>query len=61
MRALRTLFAARRCELPAPTAADGPPAGVFDDELLSRVYRRPVEVLAHPRTGAPLVLPRRAI
>ncbi|GAA3104876.1 hypothetical protein GCM10020254_58360 [Streptomyces goshikiensis] len=32
-------------------AADGPPAEVFDDGLLSRVYRQPVEVLPHPRTG----------
>ncbi|MFF0742633.1 heme ABC transporter ATP-binding protein [Streptomyces sp. NPDC004111] len=40
-------------------AACGPPAEVFAGELLSRVYRQPVEVLPHPRTGAPLVLPRR--
>ncbi|MCP3817555.1 heme ABC transporter ATP-binding protein [Streptomyces sp. A3M-1-3] len=40
-------------------AADGPPAEVFGDELLSRVYRQPVEVLAHPHGGAPLVVPRR--
>ncbi len=39
-------------------AADGPPR-VFSEELLSDVYDQPVEVLAHPRTGAPLVLPRR--
>ncbi|MFJ6697492.1 heme ABC transporter ATP-binding protein [Streptomyces sp. NPDC091272] len=37
----------------------GPPAEVFDEELLTRVYRQPVEVLPHPRTGDPLVLPRR--
>ncbi|MFJ3964038.1 heme ABC transporter ATP-binding protein [Streptomyces sp. NPDC090036] len=41
-------------------AVDGPPAEVFEDELLSRVYRQPVEVLPHPRTGAPLVVPVRA-
>ncbi|MFD7320964.1 heme ABC transporter ATP-binding protein [Streptomyces sp. NPDC059875] len=41
-------------------AAEGPPAEVFEEELLSRVYRQPVEVLAHPRTGVPLVVPRRA-
>lgn len=41
-------------------AADGPPAEVFEGELLSRVYRQPVEVLPHPRTGAPLVVPVRA-
>ncbi|MFI5986138.1 heme ABC transporter ATP-binding protein [Streptomyces sp. NPDC051555] len=41
-------------------AVDGPPAEVFEDGLLSRVYRQPVEVLAHPRTGAPLVVPARS-
>lgn len=40
-------------------AADGPPAEVFTEEALTRVYRQPVEVLAHPRTGVPLVVPRR--
>lgn len=40
-------------------AAAGPPAEVFTGELLSDVYRQPVEVLAHPRTGAVLVTPRR--
>lgn len=39
-------------------AAGGPPAAVFTGELLSEVYRRPVDVLAHPRTGAVLVTPR---
>ncbi|MFE3583340.1 heme ABC transporter ATP-binding protein [Streptomyces vinaceus] len=40
-------------------AAEGPPAEVFGGELLSRVYRQPVEVLPHPRTGIPLVVPVR--
>ncbi|WP_348652372.1 heme ABC transporter ATP-binding protein [Streptomyces sp. Isolate_45] len=40
-------------------AADGVPSEVFRDELLSRVYRQPVEVFPHPRTGAPLVVPLR--
>ncbi|MFJ4683150.1 heme ABC transporter ATP-binding protein [Streptomyces sp. NPDC091377] len=40
-------------------AADGPPAEVFSEGLLSEVYDQPVEVLAHPRTGAVLVTPRR--
>ncbi|MFE5769151.1 heme ABC transporter ATP-binding protein [Streptomyces sp. NPDC056485] len=40
-------------------AVDGPPAGVFEGPLLSRVYRQPVEVLPHPRTGVPLVVPVR--
>ncbi|WP_189108075.1 heme ABC transporter ATP-binding protein [Streptomyces camponoticapitis] len=39
--------------------ADGPPADVFDGQLLSRVYRQPVEVFPHPRTGTPLVVPMR--
>ncbi|MER5942725.1 heme ABC transporter ATP-binding protein [Streptomyces sp. NPDC001928] len=40
-------------------AADGPPADVFSERLLSDVYDQPVEVLPHPRTGAVLVTPRR--
>ncbi|MFE0253315.1 heme ABC transporter ATP-binding protein [Streptomyces sp. NPDC059010] len=40
-------------------AADGPPAEVFSERLLSEVYDQPVEVLSHPRTGALLVTPRR--
>ncbi|WP_406508876.1 heme ABC transporter ATP-binding protein [Streptomyces sp. NBC_00212] len=40
-------------------AAEGPPRAVLDAELIGRVYRQPVEVLAHPRTGTPLVVPRR--
>ncbi|WP_329388477.1 heme ABC transporter ATP-binding protein [Streptomyces sp. NBC_01716] len=40
-------------------AAEGPPADVFGGQLLSRVYRQPVEVFPHPRTGTPLVVPVR--
>ncbi|MFJ8884306.1 heme ABC transporter ATP-binding protein [Streptomyces sp. NPDC102402] len=40
-------------------AAAGPPAEVFTDALLGEVYRQPVEVFPHPRTGVPLVVPRR--
>ncbi|MFF3754102.1 heme ABC transporter ATP-binding protein [Streptomyces sp. NPDC002018] len=40
-------------------AAEGPPAEVFRDGLLSRVYRQRVEVFPHPRTGVPLVVPKR--
>ncbi|MEU9565049.1 heme ABC transporter ATP-binding protein [Streptomyces sp. NPDC048161] len=40
-------------------AVAGPPAGVFTGELLGAVYRQPVEVFPHPRTGAPLVVPTR--
>lgn len=39
--------------------ADGPPADVLDADLLSEVYRHPIEVIPHPRTGQPLVVPRR--
>ncbi|RZQ59906.1 heme ABC transporter ATP-binding protein [Amycolatopsis suaedae] len=41
-------------------AAVGPPERVCTAELLSEVYRHPVEVIEHPRTGRPLVLPLRA-
>ncbi|MFE3292538.1 heme ABC transporter ATP-binding protein [Rhodococcus sp. NPDC059234] len=41
-------------------AALGTPQDVLTEELLSRVYGHPVEVLAHPDTGAQLVLPKRA-
>ena len=40
-------------------AAEGPPAEIFTDALLTKVYRQPVEVFPHPRTGAPLVAPVR--
>ncbi|MFF3662169.1 heme ABC transporter ATP-binding protein [Streptomyces olivochromogenes] len=40
-------------------AAEGPPAEVFTGELLTEVYRQPVEVFPHPRTGAVLVTPER--
>ncbi|MFH9731021.1 heme ABC transporter ATP-binding protein [Streptomyces sp. NPDC017260] len=41
-------------------AADGPPAEVLSEGLLSEVYDQSVEVLPHPRTGAVLVVPHRA-
>ncbi|MFB8140854.1 heme ABC transporter ATP-binding protein [Streptomyces parvus] len=37
----------------------GPPETVFSDELLGEVYRQPVEVFPHPRTGTPLIVPVR--
>lgn len=40
-------------------AAQGPPAEVFTAPRLSEVYRQPVEVFPHPRSGAPLVVPCR--
>lgn len=40
-------------------AVEGAPGEVFTAELLSEVYRQPVEVFPHPRTGAPLVAPVR--
>lgn len=42
-------------------AADGPPDEVFTEGLLSEVYDQPVEVLAHPRTGAVHVTPKRSL
>ena len=38
----------------------GAPRDVLTSALLTEVYRYPVEVLPHPRTGAPLVLPDRS-
>ncbi|MFE1290709.1 heme ABC transporter ATP-binding protein [Streptomyces sp. NPDC058751] len=40
-------------------SALGRPAEVFTDALLSEVYRQPVEVFPHPRTGATLITPKR--
>ncbi|WP_431033071.1 heme ABC transporter ATP-binding protein [Streptomyces sp. P6-2-1] len=40
--------------------ADGAPAEVLSADLLTEVYRQPVEVIPHPATGSPLVLPVRA-
>ncbi|MFE3666283.1 heme ABC transporter ATP-binding protein [Streptomyces sp. NPDC059164] len=37
----------------------GPPDEVFSRELLGEVYRQPVEVFPHPRTGTPLIVPVR--
>ncbi len=37
--------------------ACGTPAEVLEPALLSEVYHREIEVMPHPRTGAPLVLP----
>ncbi|TDC45722.1 heme ABC transporter ATP-binding protein [Jiangella ureilytica] len=39
--------------------ATGPPAEVLGGALLTDVYEHDVEVIAHPRTGAPVILPRR--
>ncbi|GAB3933465.1 heme ABC transporter ATP-binding protein [Kribbella albertanoniae] len=39
--------------------ADGNPRKVLTAELLSEVYRHPVEVWPHPGSGAPVILPRR--
>lgn len=37
--------------------ADGDAQTVLDQQLLSEVYKHPVDVVPHPRTGRPLVLP----
>lgn len=39
--------------------ADGPPAEVMTSDLLSEVYHHDIEVMEHPRTGAPLIIPIR--
>jgi len=39
--------------------AEGSAEEVFTAELLSAVYQHEVEVFPHPRTGAPMVVPRR--
>ncbi|MFH9263778.1 MULTISPECIES: heme ABC transporter ATP-binding protein [unclassified Streptomyces] len=39
----------------------GPPETVFSGELLGEVYRQPVEVFPHPRTGRPLIVPVRRV
>jgi iron complex transport system ATP-binding protein len=39
--------------------AIGLPADVLTAERLSLVYGHPIDVLQHPRTGAPLILPSR--
>lgn len=39
--------------------AEGSPQEVCTAERLSRVYRYPIEVLEHPVTGRPLIVPRR--
>jgi iron complex transport system ATP-binding protein len=40
--------------------AEGTPTEVLQPDLLSDVYEHAIEVVAHPTTGAPLVLPLRA-
>ncbi|WP_246843384.1 heme ABC transporter ATP-binding protein [Allokutzneria sp. NRRL B-24872] len=42
-------------------AASGSPVEVFTPELLSEVYEHPVDVIPHPETGVPLVVPARAV
>ena len=39
--------------------AFGAPPDVLTADRLSQVYRHPIDVLEHPRTGAPLILPSR--
>jgi iron complex transport system ATP-binding protein len=57
---LAAAYADRVCVLAAGRVrAEGPPREVFTGELLSDVYQHEVEVFDHPRTGTPLVVPRR--
>jgi iron complex transport system ATP-binding protein len=37
--------------------ADGPPAEVFTAEIIRSAFEAPVHVLAHPQTGAPVIVP----
>ncbi|WP_307852584.1 heme ABC transporter ATP-binding protein [Glaciihabitans sp. dw_435] len=39
--------------------AAGPPADVMTSEILSRVYAHAIDVVEHPTTGHPLVIPAR--
>jgi iron complex transport system ATP-binding protein len=39
--------------------AEGPPPEVLTGPALTKIYNHPVEVLPHPRTGTPLILPQR--
>jgi iron complex transport system ATP-binding protein len=39
--------------------ADGPPPRVLTERVLSQCYDHRVDVVAHPRTGDLIVLPRR--
>lgn len=39
--------------------ADGTPTEVLTAERISETYAKPVEIITHPRTGAPIVVPVR--
>ncbi|NMN99790.1 heme ABC transporter ATP-binding protein [Gordonia sp. TBRC 11910] len=39
--------------------ATGTPTEVLTDDLLSEIYDHPVEIIAHPRTGQAVIVPRR--
>lgn len=39
--------------------AAGPPAAVMTSDILSSVYAHPIDVVQHPTTGHPLVIPSR--
>jgi iron complex transport system ATP-binding protein len=58
---LAAAYADRACVLAAGRVrAEGPPREVFTGKLLSDVYQHEVEVFDHPRTGTPMVVPRRS-
>ena len=50
---------ASRCSADGRVVASGSPDAVLTAERISEVYGQPVEVIPHPRTGAPLILPVR--
>ena len=47
------------CSNEAASWATGRPREVLTEALLSRVYQHEVEVIPHPRTGLPIIVPRR--
>lgn len=58
---LAAAFADRVCLLEnGRVVAEGPPAEVFDADVLSAVYRHRLEVLTHPVNGTLIILPVRS-
>jgi iron complex transport system ATP-binding protein len=58
---LAAAYADRACLLAAGRVrASGPPAEIFTADRLTDVYQHPIEVLPHPRTGTPMVIPHRS-
>jgi heme transport system ATP-binding protein len=56
---LAATYADRVALLSRGRVVTGPPEEVLTDRSLTEAYGHPMEVVRHPRTGAPVVLPRR--